>query len=78
MGLRTQGVKYDVMADKKHTTRPVRQKSAMDKLLSSMDELVDSAAKKKSAEELHQTRRQVNETIDRVVASRERRQRETA
>ena len=50
----------------------------MDKLLSSMDELVDSAAKKKSAEELHQTRRQVNETIDRVVASRERRQRETA
>lgn len=56
----------------------VKNKSAMETLLESMDELADSAAKRMSAEELRKARKEINESIDRVVAGGRRRRRETA
>jgi uncharacterized protein Yka (UPF0111/DUF47 family) len=53
-------------------------KSAMHTLLESMDKLADSAAEKMTAEELRQTRKEINESIDRVVAGGRQRRRETA
>lgn len=50
----------------------------MDKLLKSMDGLVDSAAKKMTTNELRKVRHEINEAIDRVVAVGRRRHRETA
>jgi len=56
----------------------VKNKSAMDTLLESMDQLADSAAKRMTAEELRKTRKEINESIDRVVAGGRQRRRETA
>lgn len=56
----------------------VKNKSAMQTLLESMDQLADSAAKRMSAEELRKARKEINESIDRVVAGGRRRRRETA
>ena len=53
-------------------------KSAMDTLLESMDKLADSAAKRMTAEELRENRKEINESIDRVVAGGRQRRRETA
>ena len=58
-------------------TSPVKQKTAIDTLLDSMDELVDSAAEKMTPAELRKTRKEVNDVIDRAVAVHKRR-RETA
>jgi hypothetical protein len=55
-----------------------KNKSSIETLLESMNELADSAAKKMSAEDLHKTRKEINESIDRVVAGGRQRRRETA
>lgn len=55
-----------------------KTKSAMDTLLESMDQLADSAAKNMSAEELQRNSKEINESIDRVVAGGRQRRRETA
>jgi hypothetical protein len=56
----------------------VKNKPAIETLLESMNELADSAAKKMTAEELRQTRKEINESIDRVVSDGRQRRRETA
>jgi len=55
-----------------------KNKSSIETLLESMNELADSAAKKMSAEDLRKTRKEINESIDRVVAGGRQRRRETA
>jgi len=50
----------------------------METLLESMNELADSAAKRMSAEDLRKTRKEINESIDHVVAGGRQRRRETA
>jgi hypothetical protein len=56
----------------------VKNKSAMENLLESMDKLAGSAAERMTAEELRKTRKEINESIDRVVAGGRQRRRETA
>jgi hypothetical protein len=56
----------------------VKNRSAMDTLLGSMDELADSAAKRMTPEELGRARKEINESIDRVIAGGRQRRRETA
>ncbi len=58
-------------------TSPVKPKKAIDTLLDSMDELVDSAAEKMTPAELRKTRKEINDVVDRAVAAHKRR-RETA
>jgi len=58
-------------------TSQVKRKSAMDTLLESMDELVDSAAERMTPDELRKARKEINDVVDRAVASHKRR-RETA
>ncbi len=55
-----------------------KTKSPIETLLESMDELADSAAKNMSAEGLRKTRKEINESIDRVVVGGRQRRRETA
>ena len=55
-----------------------KTKSSIETLLESMDELVDSAAKSMSTEDLRKTRKEINESIDHVVAGGRQRRRETA
>lgn len=55
-----------------------KSKSSIDILLDSMNELADSAAKSMSTEDLRKTRKEINESIDRVVAGGRQRRRETA
>ena len=55
-----------------------KTKCSMDTLLESMNRLADSAAKRMSAEDLRKTRKEINESIDRVVAGGRQRRRETA
>jgi hypothetical protein len=55
----------------------VKKKSAMDELLESFGEVIDSGAKKMDSSELKKSEERFNEIVDRVVASRKRR-RETA
>jgi uncharacterized protein Yka (UPF0111/DUF47 family) len=55
-----------------------KNKSSIETLLESMDQLADSAAKTMSAEDLRKTRKEINESIDRVVAGGRQRRRETA
>jgi len=50
----------------------------MDTLLESMDRLADSAGKKMTGEELRKASKEINDSIDRVVAGGRRRRRETA
>jgi hypothetical protein len=58
-------------------TSRVKQKSAIDRLLQSMDELVDSAAKRMTPNELRKARKEINDVVDRAVVAHKRR-RETA
>jgi len=58
-------------------TSQVKRKSVMDTLLESMDELVDSAAERMTPDELRKARKEINDVVDRAVASHKRR-RETA
>jgi hypothetical protein len=58
-------------------TSSTKPKSAMDTLLDSMDELVDSAAKRMTPDELRKTRKEINDVVDRAVDAHKRR-RETA
>ena len=67
------GKKVDQMA-----TPRVKQKSAMETLLESMTELADSAGQKMTTEEMRKTSKEINQSIDRVVADGRRRRRETA
>lgn len=55
-----------------------KPKSAMDKLLRSMDELADSAANKMTPNELRSVRKDIHEAVDRAASARQRRRRETA
>lgn len=55
-----------------------KNKSSMETLLESMDELADSAAKTMTADDLRKARKEINESIDRVVAGGRQRRRETA
>jgi hypothetical protein len=48
-------------------TSQVKQKSAMDTLLQSMDELVDSAAKRMTPDELRKARKEINDVADRAT-----------
>jgi len=54
------------------------KKSATETLLDIMEQLADSAAERMTTEELRQTRKEINASIDRVVADGRRRRRETA
>jgi len=55
-----------------------KNKSSIETLLESMNELADSAARNMSAEDLRKTRKEINDSIDRVVAGGRQRRRETA
>lgn len=55
-----------------------KNKSAMESLLDGMDDLAKSAAERMTPEELRATRKEINESIDRVVAGGRQRRRETA
>jgi hypothetical protein len=63
--------------DAQVATSSTKPKSAMDTLLDSMDELVDSAAKRMTPDELRKTRKEINDVVDRAVDAHKRR-RETA
>jgi hypothetical protein len=56
---------------------PVKQKSAMDELLDSFGEVIDSGAEKMDPSELRESEKRFNEIADRAAASRKR-PRETA
>jgi hypothetical protein len=58
-------------------TSRAKPKSAMDTLLESMDELLDSAAERMTTEELRKARKEINDVVDRAVVAHKRR-RETA
>ena len=58
-------------------TSQAKTKSAMDTLLESMDELVDSAAERMTPDELRKARKEVNDVVDRAAVAHKRR-RETA
>jgi len=58
-------------------TSQAKPKSAMDTLLESMDELVDSAAERMTPDELRKARKEINDVVDRAVVAHKRR-RETA
>lgn len=55
----------------------VKQKSAMDELLDSFAEVIDSGAEKMNSDQLRKSEEKFNAIVDRAVASRKRR-RETA
>lgn len=55
----------------------VKKKTAMDELLDSFAEVIDSGAKSMDSSELKKSEERFNQIVDRVVASRKRR-RETA
>jgi len=59
------------------TSSAAKRKSAMDELLDSFGEVIDSGAEKMNDEELRESEKKFNEIADRVAASRKRR-RETA
>jgi hypothetical protein len=58
-------------------TSQAKPKSAMDTLLESMDELVDSAAERMTPDELRKAQKEINDVVDRAVVAHKRR-RETA
>ena len=55
-------------------TSPLKQKSAMDSLLKSMDELAVAASKKMTTDEVRNVRKQVNDLVDRAVVRKPRRE----
>jgi hypothetical protein len=58
-------------------TSSAKQNSAMDTLLESVDQLVDSAAERMTPDELRKARKEINDVVDRAVDAHKRR-RETA
>jgi RNA-splicing ligase RtcB len=55
-------------------TAPLKRKTAMEKLLESMDELAVSAAKRMSTEEMRKVRKNINDVVDRAVDRKPRRE----
>ena len=58
-------------------TTPVKQKSAMDKLLDSFSEAIDSGTGKMNSDQLRESEKKFSKIADRAAACRKRR-RETA
>jgi hypothetical protein len=55
------------------TSRP-KQKTEMDSLLESMDDLAVAASKKMTTEEVRKVRKQINDLVDRAVERKPRRE----
>ena len=55
------------------TSRP-KQKTAIDSLLESMDELAVAASKKMTTDEVRKVRKQINDLVDRAVQRKPRRE----
>jgi hypothetical protein len=55
-------------------TLPLKQKSAMDSLLKSMDELAVAASKRMTTAEVRKVRKQINDLVDRAVERKPRRE----
>jgi hypothetical protein len=55
-------------------TVPHKRKTAMDKLLQSMDELAVSAAERMTTEEVQEVRKNINGLVDRAVERKPRRE----
>jgi hypothetical protein len=55
-------------------TSPLKQKSAMDSLLKSMDELAVAASKRMTTNEVRKVRKQINDLVDRAVERKPRRE----
>lgn len=53
---------------------PLKRKTAMDKLLESMDELAVSAAEKMTTEQVRQVRKNINDLVDRAADRKPRRE----
>jgi len=58
-------------------TSSVKGKSAMESLLETFEEVIDSGARKMDDVQLRNSEKKINEIVDRVVGARKRR-RETA
>ena len=77
---RTGGVEYTVMPNTKPkrkstmATAPLKRRTAMDKLLESMDELAISAAERMTTEEVREVRKNINDLVDRAVDRKPRRE----
>lgn len=56
------------------STAPLKRKTAMDKLLESMDELAVSAAEKMSTEQVRRVRKNINDLVDRAADRKPRRE----
>jgi len=56
------------------TVASPKRKTAMDKLLESMDELAVSAAKRMTTEEVSKVRKNINDLVDRAVDRKPRRE----
>jgi hypothetical protein len=54
-------------------TSSLKQKSAMNELLDSFAEVIDSGAEKMSSRELRESEKKFNKIVDHAVASRKRR-----
>jgi len=61
------------MATSSVKQKAATQRSAMDKLLDSFAEVIDSGAEKMSPRELRESEKKFNKIVDRAVASRKRR-----
>ena len=55
------------------TSRP-KQKTAMDTLLESMDELAVAASKRMTTDEVRKARKEINDLVDRAVQRKPRRE----
>ncbi|MFZ0772422.1 MAG: hypothetical protein ACLP56_09730 [Candidatus Sulfotelmatobacter sp.] len=68
------------MPNTKHKTKstmataPLKRKTAMDKLLESMDDLAVSAAERMTTEEVREVRKNINDLVDRAVERKPRRE----
>jgi ribonuclease HI len=56
------------------TKSPLKQKTAMNSLLKSMDELAVAAAKRMTTGEVREVRKQINDLVDRAVERKPRRE----
>jgi hypothetical protein len=55
-------------------TSPIKQKTAMDKLLGSFGEIIESGAEKMNSKQLTDSEKKFNAAIDRAVARKRRRE----
>jgi hypothetical protein len=55
-------------------TAPLKQKTAMDTLLKSMDELAVAASKRMTTGEVRKVRKQINDLVDRAAVRKPRRE----